>query len=455
MAQRSEASLLMTEGSIARKLVRFALPVFWGNLFQQLYNVVDSLVVGNLLGSEALAAVGSSGSLIFLLVGLFYGTFSGAGVVVSRFFGARDNENVSKAVHTTVTFGLLCGVAVTILGSLLAPQILVWMGTPENVLPNSLAYVRVYFGGVLTVVMYNTVSGIMQAVGDSRHPLYYLLTSSIVNVVLDILFVGPLHMGIAGAAWATVIAQATSAMLGLYRLTKVQASYRLELRKLRIHPRLLKQILYLGIPSGIQNSIVALANLVVQSNINAFGSMAMAGCGAYAKIEGFGFLPITSFSLALTTFIGQNLGAKEYDRAKRGARMGILACMVLAELIGACIYLFSPLLISAFDHTPEVVAVGVKQARTITLFYFLLALTHGIAAVMRGAGRSIVPMLVMLVCWCVIRIAYIVLIVRVVPDIQAIFWAYPLTWSLSSVALTAYYFRGDWTHSFEKQCAKA
>ncbi len=235
MAQRSEASLLMTEGSIARKLVRFALPVFWGNLFQQLYNVVDSLVVGNLLGSEALAAVGSSGSLIFLLVGLFYGTFSGAGVVVSRFFGARDNENVSKAVHTTVTIGLLCGVAVTILGSLLAPQILVWMGTPENVLPNSLAYVRVYFGGVLTVVMYNTVSGIMQAVGDSRHPLYYLLTSSIVNVVLDILFVGPLHMGIAGAAWATVIAQATSAMLGLYRLTKVQASYRLELRKLRIH----------------------------------------------------------------------------------------------------------------------------------------------------------------------------------------------------------------------------
>ena len=226
MAQRSEASLLMTEGSIARKLVGLALPVFWGNLFQQLYNVVELAGGGqSARRRSALAAVGSSGSLIFLLVGLFYGTFSGAGVVVSRFFGARDSENVSKAVHTTVTFGLLCGVAVTILGSLLAPQILVWMGTPENVLPNSLAYVRVYFGGVLTVVMYNTVSGIMQAVGDSRHPLYYLLTSSIVNVVLDILFVGPLHMGIAGAAWATVIAQATSAMLGLYRLTKVQASY--------------------------------------------------------------------------------------------------------------------------------------------------------------------------------------------------------------------------------------
>lgn len=393
--------------------------------------------------------------MIFLLVGLFYGTLRRGCGGAARFFGARDNENVSKAVHTTVTFGLLCGVAVTILGSLLAPQILVWMGTPENVLPNSLAYVRVYFGGVLTVVMYNTVSGIMQAVGDSRHPLYYLLTSSIVNVVLDILFVGPLHMGIAGAAWATVIAQATSAMLGLYRLTKVQASYRLELRKLRIHPRLLSRFCIWAFLPAFRIPLLRWRIWWCRATSMPLAPWPWRAAGAYTKIEGFGFLPITSFSLALTTFIGQNLGAKEYDRAKRGARMGILICMVLAELIGVCIYLFSPLLISAFDHTLEVVAVGVKQARTITLFYFLLALTHGMAAVMRGAGRSIVPMLVMLVCWCVIRIAYIVLIVRVVPDIQAIFWAYPLTWSLSSVALTACYFRGDWTHSFEKQCAKA
>ena len=442
--------MLMTEGSIARKLVKFALPAFWGNLFQQLYNIVDSLVVGNLLGSEALAAVGSSGSLIFLIVGFFYGAFSGAGVVVSRFFGAKDDENVSRAVHTTVALGVISGIAVSIVGVLLAPQILLWMGTPEDVLPNSLTYLRIYFGGVITTILYNTVSGIMQAVGDSKHPLYYLIVSSAINVVLDILFVGPLHMGIAGAAWATVIAQAISAALGLLRLTRVQGSYRVELKRVRIHGRLLRQILTLGVPSGIQNSIIALANLVVQSNINAFGSMAMAGCGAYSKIEGFGFLPVNSFSLALTTFIGQNLGAKEYDRARRGGKLGVLTCAILAEVIGLTMCACAPLLIAAFDSTPEVVAIGVKQSRTIMPFYFLLAMSHGLAAVMRGAGKSVVPMLVMLVCWCIIRVTYITLIVRVIPDIQAIFWAYPLTWTLSSAALGWYYLRGDWVHSFEK-----
>ena len=435
----------MTEGPIWKHILFFALPIFWGSLFQQLYNVVDSLVVGNALGSEALAAVGSSGSLIFLMTGLFQGTFMGAGVVVSRYWGAQEDEDVSQAVHTAVAFALLSGLTLTVLGIVFAPTVLRWMGTPEDVMPLSLTYFRFYFSGVLATVMYNSTNGIFNAVGDSRHPLYYLIISSVTNVVLDLLFVCVFGFGVAGAAVATVISQAVSAALGLIRLSRSDKCFRLIPSKIRLHGDMLRQILRLGIPSGIQNSIISLANLVVQSHINAFGALAMAGCGAYAKIEGFGFLPITSFSMAMTTFVGQNLGAGEQRRARQGARFGVLSCLLLAELIGVGINLLSPVLIRAFDANPEVVAYGVLQARTVTLFYFLLAFSHGISGVLRGAGRAVVPMTVMLVCWCLIRVSYIVFITPLAGTIRAVFWAYPLTWGLSSICFAIYYFRADWT----------
>ena len=256
----AEKATLMTEGPVWRHIVRFALPVFWGNLFQQLYNVVDSLVVGNFLGSDALAAVGSSGHLIFLLVGLFSGIFTGASVVISRYFGARDEKNVTVAVHTTVAFGLTAGVVITIVGTLLTPHLLMWMGTPESVLPNSIAYFRIYFSGVVFVVLYNTAAGIFQAVGDSRHPLYYLIISSITNVALDLLFVAVLGMGVEGAALATVLSQAASASMGFYRLCHATGVYRVWPKKVRFNWRMLKQVLTLGIPSGVQNSIIGIAN---------------------------------------------------------------------------------------------------------------------------------------------------------------------------------------------------
>lgn len=448
-----DRATLMTEGSVWRHIVHFALPVFWGNLFQQLYNVVDSLVVGNFLGSDALAAVGSSGSLIFLLVGLFGGIFTGASVVISRYYGARDEKNMRVAVHTTVAFGLTAGIVITIVGTLLTPQMLVWMGTPASVLPNSIAYFRTYFSGVVFIVLYNTAAGIFQAVGDSRHPLYYLITSSVVNVALDLLFVAGLGMGVEGAALATVISQAVSATLGFWRLTHSTGPYRVWPRKVRFSAPMLRQVLTLGIPSGIQNSIIAIANVVVQSSINMYGAMAVAGCGAYSKIEGFAFLPINAFALALATFVGQNLGAHEHTRARRGARFGIIACLLLAEGVGVVINLAAPLLIGLFNADPNVVAYGTLQARTVTLFYFLLAYSHSIAGIMRGAGRAVVPMLVMLVCWCVIRVSYITLIARGSGNIQMIFWAYPLTWTLSSVAFLVYYLKGDWTHYLEKKAA--
>ena len=347
------SSTLMTEGSIWKRIIFFAIPIFLGNLFQQMYNTVDSLIVGNFLGSNALAAVSSSGNLIQLMIGFFNGIALGAGVVIARYFGARDSEHVEKAVHTTVAFGIVAGIILTIVGVFFAPQILVWMKTPENVMPESTAYFRVYFMGSLGFVMYNMFVGILQAVGDSRHPLYYLILSSVVNVVLDITFITVFGMGVEGAALATDISQLVSAILCMIQLIRSKAEYRLRLRRIRFEWDIFKQVVQFGLPSGIQNSIISIANVVVQSNINSFGEMAMAGCGAYSKIEGFGFLPITSFTMALTTFVGQNLGAKDYERTKKGARFGIACAMILAELIGIVIFIAAPVFTAAFDRTPE------------------------------------------------------------------------------------------------------
>ena len=445
---RSNGAILMTEGPIGKKIILFAIPLFWGNLFQQLYNTADSLIVGNFLGSDALAAVSSSSNLIFLMVGFFNGVFMGSGVVVARNYGAKRYEKLSKAVHTAFALALVAGVLLTVIGMVLSPILLRLMGTPEDVMPNSVAYFKTYFLGSIGFVIYNCMVGILQSVGDSRHPLVYLIVSSIVNVVLDLVFIGVFHMGVEGAAYATVIAQFLSAFLCLIHLTRVDAEYRLTLSKVGFDMETLGLILKYGLPSGIQNSIISLANVVVQSNINAFGKMAMAGSGSYSKIEGFGFLPINCFTMSLTTFISQNLGAKEYDRAQKGAKFGIMCSAGLAELLGILIFIFAPMLIGMFDSTPEVIAYGVTHARTVTLFYCLLAFSHCCAAILRGAGRAVIPMYIMLGVWCVLRITYITVIVRIVPAIGAIFWAYPLTWGISSILFLIYLLKSDWLYSF-------
>ncbi len=450
-AQKTKETTRMTEGTIWKQITAFALPIFLGNLFQQLYNTADSLIVGNFLGSNALAAVSSSGNLIFLMVGFFNGIAMGAGVVIARYYGAKEFDRVRKSVHTTIALGIAAGIVLTVAGTILTSRILVWMGTPADVLPESTTYFRIYFMGSLSFVMYNIFVGILQSVGDSRHPLAYLIFSSVVNVLLDLLFVGVMGFGVGAAALATILSQFLSALLCLYRLVyKSPEDYRVILRSIRFDLPMLKQIIANGLPAGFQNSIIAFANVIVQSNINKFGKMAVAGCGAYSKIEGFGFLPITCFSMALTTFISQNLGAKQYGRAKKGARFGILCSIAMAELVGISLYLTIPVLVRAFNRTPEVIAYGTAQARTVTLFYFLLAFSHCIAGILRGAGKASVPMFTMLCSWCIIRVTYITVILRLIPDIRMIFWAYPLTWSVSSVVFLVYFLKADWVHGFEK-----
>lgn len=440
----------MTTGSIWKRMVSFAVPVFLGNLCQQLYNAVDSVIVGKFVGKQALAAVASSGNLIFMMTGFFMGLFIGAGIVIAQYFGARNYEKVRSAVHTDIAFALCCGVLLTLLGVFFTPTILTWMRTPADVLSTSILYFRLYFLGSLATILYNAGMGILQAVGDSRSPLYYLVISSVVNVALDLLFVGAMDMGVAGAAVATVISQVVSAVLCIIKLTRSDGPYRLEIKRIGFDLPLLKKITSQGVPSGVQNSIIAIANVVVQSNINTFGSDAMAGCGSYSKVEGFVFLPITAFAMALTTFIGQNLGAGQFDRAKQGARIGILCSMAMAELIGVALFFLAPYAMRLFNDDPAVVAIGVRQSHIEALFFCILAFAHGVSAVLRGAGRAQVPMYTMLGCWCILRVSYITLALKVWPDIATIFWAYPITWSVSCVVFLIYYLKADWVHALEK-----
>lgn len=443
----------LTEGSIWKGMLLFALPIFLGNVFQQFYNAFDSWVVGRFLGDTALAAVSSSGSLIFLMIGFFNGIAMGAGVIIARFYGAKDYDSMSKAIHTDVAMGLAIGLLLTVLGVTFTPHILRWMNTPADVLPQSIAYFRFYFLGALFTVMYNIFVGILHALGDSRHPLYYLIISTFVNVVLDLLFVGVFRWGVGSAAMATTLSQGLSAMLCCIHLIRLKGPGQLVVKKIRFHGDSLRSIVRIGLPSGVQNSVISFANLVVQTNINGFGSAAMAGCGSYSKIEGFAFLPVTCFTMALSTFVSQNLGAQNYERVKRGVGFGISCSAIAAECIGILCYIFAEDLIGMFNSNPNVIDLGMRHMRSICLFYALLAFSHCIAAVMRGAGKASVPMYTMLVCWCVVRVSYITLALKYIYRLETISFAYPITWTLSSIVFLVYFLKADWMHDAKKKTA--
>ncbi len=441
----------LTQGNLYSQILTFAFPILLSQLFQQLYNIADSLIVGHYLGTDSLAAVSSSGTLVFLLVSFFNGTAMGAGIVISRYFGANNENKVSRAIHTNIVFGLVCGAALTVVGVTCTPFMLKLMNTDTDVLPEAISYFRYYFLGAVALVMYNICRSIMNALGDSRRPLYYLITSSLLNILLDWLFVGVCGFGVASAAVATVISQFVSVALCFAYLCKKGNLYTVELKKLKISVDMLKEIIKYGLPSGVQNSVIAFANVLVQSQINSFGKYATAAYGTHSKIEGFAFLPITSFNMATTTFVSQNLGAKQYERAKKGATFGILLSVITAQVIGIGSYFGAEFLVALFDSSPKVVEYGALQAHTVTLFYFLLAFSHAVAAVCRGAGKAFVPMFVMLGVWCALRIVYIEIVCSLTDNIRLIYWAYPITWFISSAIYLIYYKRSDWVHGFETE----
>ena len=441
----------LTTGSIPGSILRFALPLFLGQLLQQFYNMADAWVIGNFASNNAFAAVSSGGNLTFLIIGFFSGIGIGGGVVISRYFGAKDKANTQKAIHTDFFFGIAASLIATAAGLLIVPKLLVLMKTPADVLPYSLRYFRVYFGGVTTIVLYNICMSIMQAQGDSLRPLLYLGISSVTNVLLDLLFVAGFHWDVTGAAVATVIAQGLSVVLCLTRMLREPEEYlRLNLRLIRWDGEMMARIIRQGLPTGIQNAVISLGNVVIQSNVNSFGAYAMSGLGAYSKVEGFAFLPVTAMSMTLPTFVSQNLGAGNVERAKKGSLFGVLSAMIGAEIIGVVMYISIPQLLKLFISDPDAIVYGITHARIDTLFYCMLALAHCSAGILRGCGKSTVPMVIMLGCWCVLRSVYVTVILQFIHEFRMISWAYPLTWTVSCVLFVFYLFRLNWDKAAQK-----
>lgn len=439
---------LMTSGNIWKQLLLFSIPLVIGNLFQQLYNTVDSIVVGNFIGDNALAAVNSSGAIVNLLVSFFMGLSLGAGVVISNYFGARNEDGVHKAIHTSMALTLASGVISTLLGVLLTPLILEAVNVDPEVMADSVLYLRIYFAGIMGLIIYNMGSGMLRAVGDSKSPLYFLIVSSITNIVLDLLFVAVFGWGIAGVAIATLIAQFASAFLTIYKLTHTKEIYKLTLRKIRFHKETFLKMIKIGLPSAFQNAIVSLSNVVVQANINSFGKVAMAGAGSYMKVDGFAILPVMSFSMALTTFVGQNMGAQEYSRVKKGAVAGIVMSCITSGVISGLLVIFAPQVMSIFSSNPEVIGIGKLMMYCVVPGYLLLAVSHCLAGVLRGAGLTKIPMFVMVFCWCICRVIWITITVSMFHDIRFVFLGWPVTWVLSAIILTLYYKKANWLYRY-------
>ncbi len=445
--------VLMTEGNIARQLLFFSIPLIIGNLFQQLYNTVDSVVVGQYVGKAALAAVGSSNSLINLMIGILTGLATGAGVIIAQYYGGKKEEKLSWAVHTAMAISILGGLLLIFLGIALSGPILKMMGTPESVMPSSTAYLRIFFLGSVFNMVYNIGAGILRAVGDSKNPLYYLVFASLVNIGLDLLFVIVFNMGVSGAAWATITAQAVSALLVMRKLMTCQGPYRIFLKKIRIDRIMAGRIIRFGVPAGIQNSIISLSNVIVQANINSFGDAAMAGCGSYTKVDGFVLLPVLSLSMAIMTFVGQNVGAGKYDRAKKGLWVTYGITMVYVVAVSLLLFAFRTSVISIFSNEKEVIKDGVMMMELLMPFYWMISLVNVSTGAFRGAGRSFMAMMIMVVNLCGVRMLWIWISVPLAPKLSTVLWGYPVSW-ITAFFCCLFFVRTKWVQEHGVQPEK-
>ena len=437
-------SVDMTQGTIWKLLLSFALPMLIGQIFQLLYSTVDSIVVGRFVGKEALAAVGSTSSIINSLIGFFAGMATGAGVAISQSFGARDHKGVHDAVHTALLLTFLAGIFVTILGISVTPALLRFMDTPPDVMGEAVTYLRIYFSGVMGLMYYNIGSGILRAVGDSRRPLYFLIFSACTNVVLDLLFVVAFRMGVAGVAWATVISQILSAILILSVLSRSSESYRFIPRDMRLHRSVLQRILLIGLPSGLQNSVVSFSNVFVQAYINAFQSSCMAGWASYNRLDAFAWLPMMCLGMGITTFTGQNLGAGNLKRAKEGARIALMLSFAGTTVIVAALMLFSDQALRLFNSDPEVIRYGRMFILYLSPFYIPFCISQIYAGALRGAGASTYPMMICIFSFVLFRQAYLFIGTRLITSPIFTGLSYPAGWLMSSTLMYIAYKSGRW-----------
>lgn len=445
--QKRKREIDMTVGAIWKQILWFAFPLMVGNVFQQFYNTVDSIVVGNFVGKEALAAVGSVGPIINSLIGFFMGLSTGAGVVISQAYGAKRQERVERAVHTTLVMTFLLCFVFTFVGIAMTPMMLRLMSTPEDVMAQSAGYLRIYFAGVSGLMVYNMGSGILRAVGDSTRPLYFLIFSACVNTVLDIVFVAGFRMGIEGAALATVIAQVLSALLVLFVLARADGPYHVRLSKLHLHMDMLQAIVRVGFPAAIQMMITSISNVFVQSYINAFGSSVMAGWSAYSKIDQFILLPMQSIALSATTFVGQNYGAEQFARIRKGTGSALRMAMLTTGVLMIPVLCFAPVLVELFNRDAEVVRYGSMLLRMMSPFYLLCCINQVYAGSLRGLGNSKAPMVIMLCSFVLFRQIYLFAISRLVGTVRAVAFGYPMGWMVCSLSLFLY-FRWYWKKQF-------
>ncbi len=435
---------LMTEGNIAKQLFFFSIPLILGNLLQQLYNTADSIVVGNFVGSNALAAVGSGTVLINLIIAFSQGTAVGAGVVIAQYIGAKHKEKLSEAVHTSVAIALIIGAALSLFGVLFSKTLLIWMKTPKEVLSESVVYLRIYFAGLIFNVIYNMAAGIMNAAGNSKRSLRYLAYASVTNIILDLLFVGLLKMGIMGAALATDISQLLSGVLSMLFLMRVNEDYKVTLKKIKLHKESAKKIIRVGLPTGLQNTVISISNVLVQSGINGFGATAMAGFGAYLKVDGFNILPVLSFSMAATTFVGQNYGAGKIDRVKKGMWITLGMVTLYTIVTGALLLTFSHQIIRLFSADTAVIAYGADAMKYFCPFYFVLGILNCLAGTVRGTGKTMPPMIIMLISMCIFRIFWIQLALPRIGTIEGIYMLYPISWAIGAAMMVLYTILGKW-----------
>lgn len=442
--QRKLMAQNITEGPIWKQLLSFFFPILLGTFFQQMYNTVDTIVVGRFVGTQALAAVGATAPLISLLNGFFIGLSSGATVLISQFWGASDREGISRALHTGVGLAIVLGCAVTTLGIGAGARILVLTKTPESCLPDSVLYTRVYFAGAVASMVYNMGSGILRAMGDSRRPTVFLMVTCVVNILLDILFVVVIPMGILGAAMATIMAQAVSAVLVLVVLSRLPEDICLHMAKIRLDRRLIRRILTIGVPAGLQFVTFDLANLLIQSGVNSFGSNMVAAFTAYGKADALTWMVSGAFGVSITTFVGQNFGAQKYDRIRRSVWICLGMSVTLIGSLAATIVLFRREILGIFSADPEVIRIGAYIMLWTVPFNCVLTPMEVFGGAMRGVGNSLLPTSITSVCICLFRVIWLATVVRRFHTVEMLLVVYPISWVLTSVVFTLTYLRGNW-----------
>ncbi len=440
MARTRESSNGITEGVIWKQILIFFFPLLFGTFFQQLYNTADAIVVGRFAGKEALSAVGgSTGTLINVFVGFFVGVSTGATVTISQFYGGRNKEEVSKAVHTAIAMAIVGGAIIMLLGLVGAPTALRMMGTPEEIMPYSLTYIRIYFAGMIANLVYNVGAGILRAIGDSKRPLYFLIISCLINIVLDLVFVVVFHWDVMGVAVATVISQICSAVLVCITLMRTKDCYQLRWKELRFHKEMLRRIFQIGLPAGFQSLMYSSSNVIIQANMNSFGTNTIAAWTAFGKIDGIFWMIMSSFGISITTFVGQNYGAGKYDRVRRGTKVCLRMALVVAIGLSAILYATGSYIYWLFTTDPMVVEKGMEMLRIMVPTFWTYVFIEIYSGSLRGMGDSFIPMILTSLGVCVLRVLWLFTIVPLRPEISTIVYSYPITWSVTSVLFIIYY----------------